>query len=137
MTYFSLKWTRQKQITVTYINKKYDIFRLRDQTYIILIIRPRPLNLRSPSSIVSYCHTNASTVRRSLKTTYSNIFIYKTTVLKFHVEHDLTQRSQNYKIGWGRIPKVAAITKNSKNNKVNFCSRTTGYIWLNVGMEYQ
>ena len=29
------------------------------------------------------------------------------------------------------------ITKNSKNNKINFFSRTAGYFWLNFGMEYQ
>ena len=43
----------------------------------------------------------------------------------------------NYKIGSGRISKMAAITKNSKNNKINFFSRTAGYFWLNFGMEYQ
>ena len=32
---------------------------------------------------------------------------------------------------------MAAITKNSKNNKINFFFRTTGYFWLNFGMEYQ
>ena len=50
---------------------------------------------------------------------YSNSF-YKTTgprVLKFHMEHDQTPGSQNCKIGSGRISKMAAVTKNSKNNK--------------------
>ena len=51
------------------------------------------------------------------------------------MEHDLPQGSQNYKIGSGRM-KIAAITKNSKNNKINFLSRTVGYFWLNFGMEY-
>ena len=37
----------------------------------------------------------------------------------------------------GRISKMAAITKNSENNKINFFSRTAGYFWLNFGMEYQ
>ena len=32
---------------------------------------------------------------------------------------------------------MAAITENSKNNKINFFSRTAGYFWLNFGMEYQ
>ena len=33
---------------------------------------------------------------------------------------------------------MAAITKNSKNNKINFFSRTAGYFfWLNFGMEYE
>ena len=53
------------------------------------------------------------------------------------MEHHLAPGSQNYKIGSGRISKMAAITKNSKNNKINFFSRTTGYFWLNFGMEYQ
>ena len=76
----------------------------------------------------------------TLENKYSNIFFYKTiapTVLKFYMEHDLPPGSQNYKIGSGRISKMAAITKNSKNNKINFSSRTAGYFWLNFGMEYQ
>ena len=76
----------------------------------------------------------------TLENKYSNIFFYKTiapTVLKFYMEHDLVPGSQNYKIGSGRISKMAAITKNSKNNKIIFSSRTTGYFWLNFGMEYQ
>ena len=32
---------------------------------------------------------------------------------------------------------MAAITKNSKNNKFNFFCRTAGYFWLNFGVEYQ
>ena len=95
-------------------------------------------------AIVSYCHTNAFAVRRvvrhlsTLENKYSNIS-YKTTkptVLKFHMEHDQTPGSQNCKIGLGRISKMAAVTKNSKNNKINF-SRTTGYFLLNFGMKYQ
>ena len=76
----------------------------------------------------------------TLENKYSNIFFYKTIgpkVLKFYMEHDLAPGSQNYKIGLGRISKMAAITKNSKNNKINFFSRITGYFWLNLGMEYQ
>ena len=74
----------------------------------------------------------------TLENKYSYVF-YKTTgptVLKFHMEHDLTPGSQNYKIGSGRISEMAAFTKNSKNNKINF-SRTTRYFLLNFGMEYQ
>ena len=76
----------------------------------------------------------------TLENEYSNIFFYKTialTVLTFYMEHDLASGSENYKIGSGRISKMAAITKNSNNNKINFFSRTTGYFWLNFGMEYQ
>ena len=59
----------------------------------------------------------------TLENKYSNIFFYKTiapTVLKFHMEHDLPPGSQNYKIGSGRISKMAAITKNSKITKSTF-----------------
>ena len=76
----------------------------------------------------------------TLESKYSNIFFYKTiapTVLKFYMEHDLAPGSQNYKIGSGRISKMAAITKNSKNNKINFFSRTAKYFWPNFGMEYK
>ena len=81
-------------------------------------------------------------VRRpsTLENKYSSIFFYKTiapTVLKFYMKHDLAPGSQKYKIGSGRISKIAAITKNSTNNKINFFSRTTRYFWLNFGMEYQ
>ena len=76
----------------------------------------------------------------TLENKYLNVFVYKTiapTVLKFYMEHDLPPGSQNYKIGSGRISKMATITKNSKNNKINFFSRTAGYFWLNFGLEYQ
>ena len=76
----------------------------------------------------------------TLENKYSNIFFYKTiapTVLKFYKENDLPPGSQNYKISLGRISKMAAITKNSKNNKINFFSRTAKYFWLNFGMEYE
>ena len=75
-----------------------------------------------------------------LENKYLSIFFYKTiapTVLRFYMEHDLVPGSQNYKIGSGRISKMAAINKNCKNNKINFFSRTTGYFWLNFGMEYE
>ena len=92
-------------------------------------------------AIVTYCYTNVSgarcAVRQHLKT---NILFYKTTgptVLEFHMEHVLTSGSQNCKIGSGRISKMAAVTKNSKNNQIDFFSRTTGYFMLNFGMEYQ
>ena len=76
----------------------------------------------------------------TLENKYSNIFFYKTiapTVLKFYMEHDLPQGSQNCKIGSGRMSKMAAITINSKNNIINFFSRTDGYFWMNFGVEYQ
>ena len=59
----------------------------------------------------------------TLENKYPSIFFYKTiapTVLKFYMEHDLATGSQNYKTGSGRISKMAAITKNSKNNKIIF-----------------
>ena len=76
----------------------------------------------------------------TLENKYSNIFFYKTiapTILKFYMKHDPLPGSQNYKIGSGRISKMAAITKNSKNNFMIFFSRTAGYFWLNFGMESQ
>ena len=71
---------------------------------------------------MSYCHTNASGVRHvsTLENKYSNIFFYKTTrhtVVKFHMEHDLTPGSQNCKIGSGRISRMAAVTKNSEKQQ--------------------
>ena len=76
----------------------------------------------------------------TLENKYSSIFFYKTfapTVLKFYMMHDLLPRSQNYKIELGRISKMAAITKNNKNNNINFFSRTAGYFWLNFSVEYK
>ena len=79
----------------------------------------------SPSGLASYCHTNASGVRRAkgvvrrpskLKSKYSNILFYKTTGptgLKFHMVHDLTPGSQNCKNdpSWPLLLKIAKITK--------------------------
>ena len=92
------------------------------------------------SGVIVRCASCVMHRLSTLENKYSNIFFYKSiapTVLIFYMEHDLPPRSQNYKIGSGRISKMAAITKNSKNNKINFFSRTTGYFWLNFGMEYQ
>ena len=71
---------------------------------------------------MSYCHTNVSSVRRAatLENKHSNIFFYKNTgptVLKFHMEHDLTPGSQNYKIGSGGISKMALFLKVAKTTK--------------------
>ena len=43
------------------------------------------------------------------------------------MKHYQTPGSRNCKIGSGRISKMAAVTKNSKINKINFFSRTIGY----------
>ena len=69
--------------------------------------------------IVSYCHTNALGVHRAStpENNYSNIFSHKTTgptVLKFHMEHDLTPGSQNCKIGSGRISRWPLLLKIAK-----------------------
>ena len=48
--------------------------------------------------------------------------------LKFHMQHDQTLRLQNNKIKSGREFKMAAITKNSKTNKIVIFSRTARYI---------
>ena len=56
----------------------------------------------------------------------SNIFFHKTiapTVPKFYMEHDLSPGSQNYKIGSGRISKMAAITKMAKMTKLTFSQK--------------
>ena len=59
----------------------------------------------------------------TLKNKYSNIFFYKTiaaTDLKFYMEHDLPPTFQNYKIGSGRISKMA-ITFSPKPLKIFGC----------------
>ena len=92
---------------------------------------------------MSYCHTNISGVRRPStlqNKKCSNSFFYKTTgptVLKFHMEHDLTPGSQNYKIGAGRVSKMAAVTLNSKITKSTSSPEPVDLFWLNFGMEYQ
>ena len=92
------------------------------------------------SGVIVRCASCVMHCPSTLENKYSNIFFYKTiapTVLKFYMEHDRPPGSQNYKIGSGRISKMAAITKNSKNNKITFFSGTAEYFWLNFGMEYQ
>ena len=76
-------------------------------------------------------------LKTNIQTSFSIKLLHLRTVLKFYMEHDLAPGSLNYKTELGRISKMAAITKNSKNNKINFYSRTTGYFWLNFDMEYQ
>ena len=66
---------------------------------------------------------------------YSNIFLYKTTgptFLKLHMEHDLTPGSKNCKIGSGRISKMAAASKNRKDNKINLFTRTLDIFGWNL-----
>ena len=60
---------------------------------------------------MSYCHTNACVVRQHLYNTTAP------TVLKTHMEHDLTPGFQNCKIVSGRISKMAAVTKIAKTTK--------------------
>ena len=57
--------------------------------------------------------------------------------LKFHMQHDLAPRLQNGKIKSGREFKMAAVTINSKTNKIAIFSRTAKYIWLKFCMEYE
>ena len=69
------------------------------------------------SGVIVRCASCVMHGPSTLENKYSNIFFYKTiapTVLKFYMEHDLPPGSQNYKIGSGRISKMATITKNSK-----------------------
>ena len=70
---------------------------------------------------MSYCHTSTSGVRRpsTIENKYANV-LYKATgptVLKFHMEHDLTPGTQIYKFGPGRISRMDALLKNSKITK--------------------
>ena len=51
-------------------------------------------------------------------------------IVKFHMKHDQTPGFQNCETGPGQESKMAAITKNSKNNKINFLSRTIRNNWL-------
>ena len=81
------------------------------------------------SGVIVRCALCVMHCLSTLENKYSNIFFYKTiapTVLKFYMEHDLPPGSQNYKIGSGRISKMAAITENSRNSEINFFSRTAG-----------
>ena len=78
------------------------------------------------------------------KRNVSSIFFYKTTgptVLKFHMEHDLTPGCQTCKFGSDQISKMATVTENSKNNKINFFSRTTGYFlaefWHGISVKHR
>ena len=83
------------------------------------------------SRVIDRCASCVMHRPSTLENKYSNSFFYKTivpTVLKFYMEHDLLPRSQNYKIGLGRISKMAAITKNIKNKKINFFSKALDII---------
>ena len=65
-----------------------------------------------PDMILDVYHGRKTTIQQkhrpsALENKYSKIFFYKTagpTVLKFHMEHDLTPGSQNCKTGLSRIP---------------------------------
>ena len=77
----------------------------------------------------------------TLEHKYSNSFFNKTiapTVLKFYMEHDLPPGSQNFKIGTGRISKMAAITKNNKN-QLFFQNRWIflAEFWHGISMEHR
>ena len=71
-----------------------------------------------------------------LKITFEQLqttFFSKTTEaidVKFHLKYDQTPGFQNYKFGLGQEYKMAAVTKNSKTNKINFFSGTVRYNWL-------
>ena len=64
---------------------------------------------------------------------FKKLFFSKTTeaiVVKFHLKYDKTPGFQNYKFGLCQESKMAAVTKNSKNIKINFVSGTIRYNWL-------
>ena len=81
----------------------------------------------------------ACVARQHLKTNIqtSYIKILDLQFSKFHMEHDQTPGSQNDKTESGRISKMTAVTENNKNNKINFFSKTSGYLWLNFSKNYQ
>ena len=57
-------------------------------------------------------------------------FFSKTTeaiVVKFRLKYDQTPGFQNYKFGLGQESKMAAVTNNCKNIKINFFSGTIRY----------
>ena len=58
-------------------------------------------------------------------------------VVKFQMKHDQTSEFQNYKIGSGQESMMAAVTKNSKNNKINFFFRTIRFFWLQICLEHK
>ena len=72
-----------------------------------------------------------------LKITFKQLqttFFSKTTdaiVVKFYLKYDQTPGFQNYKFGLGQESKMAAITKNSKNIKINFFSKPLDIIGYN------
>ena len=55
--------------------------------------------------------------------------------LKFHMVHDQIPRLKNSKFKSGREFKMAAVTRNSKTNKIAIFSRTARYILLKFCME--
>ena len=86
------------------------------------------------SGVIVRCASCVMHRPSTLENKYSTPFSIKLLHLQFS---NFAPGSQNYKIGSGRISKMAAITKNSKNYKINFFSRTAIYFWLNFGMEYE
>ena len=52
----------------------------------------------------------------------------------------MTPGSQNYKIGSGRISKMATVAKNSKSNKINFFPDHWIFlpeIWYGISMKHR
>ena len=75
------------------------------------------------SGVIVRCASCVMHGLSTLENKYSNIFFYKTiapTVLKFHMEHDLPPRSQNYKIGSGQNPRWPSLLKIAKITKSTF-----------------
>ena len=56
--------------------------------------------------------------------------------LKFHMKQDQNPSLKNSKNYSGREFKKAAVTKNSKTNKIVIFYKTARYIWLKFCMEY-
>ena len=64
---------------------------------------------------------------KQLQTSFS-LKTIASIVVKFHMEHGLTPGFQNFKIGPGQESKMAAMTKNSKNNKIHSSPEQLGKI---------
>ena len=78
-------------------------------------------------------------VNPSIQVHSNNFFseINLSVVLKFHMQHDQTSGLKNTKIQSGQESKIAADTKNSRTNKINFFFRTSWYILLKFCMAHK
>ena len=81
------------------------------------------------SVMLLYVAISKNNIFKQLQTTFF-LKPLKAIVVKFHLKYDQTPGFQNYKFGLGQESKMATVTKNSKNIKINFFSATIRYNWL-------